>query len=200
GEPGAAPPRSPQPGADAPHSPEVAVVALAAHFASVPSLEVLRRQLLGEPPPNPAPSANWWGLPESQRFPGHYLEQVTVAAERFRIPPREIEEMLPQQALMLQVAADALRQARLDHGAWPRAGFSTGRGLDPTPPSFPSPWSVLKTAPALPDAAGPPLSANRTMGALASIAASRIAREFRFGGPGFTVSDGGTSGLRALRI
>src|SRR5262249_1251009 len=92
---GGGPPKPPVPQPLAPlgrGEKAVAVVALAAHFASAPSLQVLRKQLLGEPPPNPAPSGRWWGVPESQRFPGHYLEEVTLAAERFRIPPREIEE------------------------------------------------------------------------------------------------------------
>src|SRR5262249_145939 len=56
-------------------------------------------------------------------------------------------------------------------------------------------WSV-----ALRDAAGPPLTANRTMGALGGLIASRIAREFRMGGPSFTVSSEETSGARALDV
>ena len=48
------------------------------------------------------------------------------------------------------------------------------------------------------DAAGPALNANRTMGALGSIAASRIAREFHFGGPSFTIASEESSGIRAL--
>jgi 3-hydroxymyristoyl/3-hydroxydecanoyl-(acyl carrier protein) dehydratase len=160
----------------------------------------MRRQLFGEQPPAPRPSRRWWGVPEAGSFPGHYLDEVIVAAERFRIPPREIEEMLPQQALMLQVAGDALREARLDSGTWPRAGVFVGLGLDPNTTNFHFRWSVLKHDPAVADSAGPFLSANRTMGALASIAASRIAREFRFGGPSFTVSSGETSGLHALEI
>ena len=38
------------------------------------------------------------------------------------------------------------------------------------------------------------------MGALGGLVASRIAREFRLGGPSFTVSSEETSGLRALEI
>jgi acyl transferase domain-containing protein/3-hydroxymyristoyl/3-hydroxydecanoyl-(acyl carrier protein) dehydratase len=48
------------------------------------------------------------------------------------------------------------------------------------------------------DAAGPALNANRTMGALGSVVASRVAREFRIGGPSFTISSEENSGLRAL--
>ena len=49
-------------------------------------------------------------------------------------------------------------------------------------------------------AAGPALSANRTMGSLGGLVASRIAREFRIGGPSFTVSCDETSGIQALAI
>ncbi len=49
-------------------------------------------------------------------------------------------------------------------------------------------------------AVGPPLTANRTMGSLGGLVASRIAREFRIGGPSFSVSCDETSGTQALQI
>ena len=48
------------------------------------------------------------------------------------------------------------------------------------------------------EASGPALNANRVMGALGSIAASRIARAFHLGGPSFTLSSEETSGLHAV--
>ena len=48
--------------------------------------------------------------------------------------------------------------------------------------------------------AGPALTANRTMGSLGGLIASRIAREFKIGGPSFTVSCDETSGVQALAI
>jgi acyl transferase domain-containing protein len=44
------------------------------------------------------------------------------------------------------------------------------------------------------------LTAARTLGALGGIVASRIAKEFGFGGPSFVVSQEEASGLRALEI
>ncbi len=67
-------------------------------------------------------------------------------------------------------------------------------GLRPSSPEH-AEWKQ-----ALLDAAGPALNANRVMGALGSIAASRIARAFHLGGPGFTVSSGEISGLHALTV
>ena len=66
-----------------------------------------------------APS-NWWGVPESDwfrdEFPGgaprgHYLHEACLPIGRFRVPPIELQESLPQQLLMLEVAADALDDA-----------------------------------------------------------------------------------------
>ena len=67
-------------------------------------------------------------------------------------------------------------------------------GLDPSSPEYRDLEAALR------DAAGPALNANRTMGALGSIAASRIAREFHLGGPSFTISSEETSGLHALKL
>ena len=47
---------------------------------------------------------------------------------------------------------------------------------------------------------GPPLTANRTMGSLGGLVASRIAREFRIGGPSFSVSCDEASGVQALQV
>jgi 3-hydroxymyristoyl/3-hydroxydecanoyl-(acyl carrier protein) dehydratase len=49
-------------------------------------------------------------------------------------------------------------------------------------------------------AAGPALTANQTMGSLGGLVASRIAREFRIGGPSFTVSCDELSGIQAMAI
>ena len=50
------------------------------------------------------------------------------------------------------------------------------------------------------DQCGPPLTPQRVMGALGGIVASRMAREFRFGGPSFVVSADAASGVKALQV
>ncbi|MGL4552056.1 MAG: beta-ketoacyl synthase N-terminal-like domain-containing protein, partial [Gemmataceae bacterium] len=119
-------------------------------------------------------------------------DAVLVPAAAFRVPPREVEEMLPQQALLLLAARDAAAQADLG----PDAAAFVGVSLDLNATNFHLRWAFPDRA----DALGPPLTANRTMGALASIAASRLAREFRIGGPCFTVSAGDAGGLRAVEL
>ncbi len=169
---------------------------------------------------HPAPRNDGSGRTPRDDGRGHFLEQIDVPLERFRIPPRELEEMLPQQVLMLQVAANALDDCEFEPVDTDRAGVFVGLGLDFNTTNYMLRWSLPAKArvwakrlglnlsddefaawvKSLRDSTGPALTANRTMGGLASIAASRIARQFRFGGPSFTISSEETSGLRAIEI
>jgi acyl transferase domain-containing protein/3-hydroxymyristoyl/3-hydroxydecanoyl-(acyl carrier protein) dehydratase len=207
----------------------IAMVGMDAQFGPWSSLQAVQRRLLGgDDGVEPRPPRHWWGVDQSEwfrhegfgatPFAGYFIEAVEVAAERFRIPPRELEEMLPQQLLMLQVAADALASANIRNGLRERTGVFIGLGLDLNTTNFTFRWSLQAEAKrwatrqgrrltdaertawvgALRDAAGPALNANRTMGALASVTASRIAREFHFGGPSFTLASEESSGVRAL--
>ena len=195
-------------------APAIAVVGMAAHFGPWKSLRTFQQRVLGgDNDVSPSSPPHWWGVPESvwfreqgfdaHSFAGYYITgQITIQADRFRIPPRELQETLPQQLLMLQVAAEAIDAAGLpspgtggDTGGDTRTGVFIGLELDLNTTNFHFRWSL---DPALRDAASPPLTASRTMGSLGSIVASRIAREFRLGGPSFTLSSEESSGLRAL--
>ena len=163
---------------------------------------------------------NWWGA-DSKDFQGYLIDEVKIPLGRYRIPPAELKEMLPQQLLMLEVAANALDDAGLSELSKEqqfRTGVFIGIALDLNTTNFHFRWMQKKYAyewlqrlgiklsddelkewiTNLRDACGPALSANRTMGALGGIVASRIARAFHIGGPAFTVSSEETSGLRAL--
>ncbi len=223
----------------------IAVVGMEACFGPWRSLQAFAERVLGRgEPAAPRPPRHWWGIPESDwfraaglkgaPFAGFYLDgPLAVPVDRFRIPPRELQDMLPQQVLMLLVAAGALARAPVRPDRRARTGVYLGMGIDLNTTNFHFRWWVLKNARAwaarkggpltptplppgergrgvgdaaeveewvrkLADAAGPPLTADRTMGALASIAASRIAREFHLGGPSFTLCSEENSGLRAL--
>jgi acyl transferase domain-containing protein/3-hydroxymyristoyl/3-hydroxydecanoyl-(acyl carrier protein) dehydratase len=163
---------------------------------------------------------NWWGAKTNDQQ-GYLIDEVDIPLGRYRIPPAELKEMLPQQLLMLEVAANALEDAgltELTKEQQCRTGVFIGIALDLNTTNFHFRWMQKKYARVwlqslgitlnedelnewltkLRDACGPALSANRTMGALGGIVASRIARAFRIGGPSFTISAEETSGLRAL--
>ena len=90
----------------------VAVVGMAAHVGPWKTLAAFAQQALGlAPVVSPTAKRNGWGDGETHCPPGHFVETVAVPIDRFRIPPRELEDMLPQQLLMLSVAADALADA-----------------------------------------------------------------------------------------
>jgi acyl transferase domain-containing protein/3-hydroxymyristoyl/3-hydroxydecanoyl-(acyl carrier protein) dehydratase len=187
--------------------PGIAVVGLAAHFGPWKTMRDFQRRVLGgDNAMSTAPPRHWWGAAESawfrehgfdaHSFAGWYIgSEAVVHADRYRIPPRELQETLPQQLLMLQVAAEALEGVTAHEESRLQTGVFVGIGLDLNTTNFHFRWSL---PPELRDAAGPPLTASRTMGALGSIVASRIAREFHLGGPSFTISSEECSGLQAL--
>jgi PfaB family protein len=209
----------------------IAIVGMGAHFGPWDSLATFAQRVLGHRQPLAAtPPSAWWGAKSSPWFQaagldqvdfrGFFLPEVAAVPGEFRIPPKEQEEMLPRQLLMLQVARAALQDAGLQNEELHFTGVFIGAGLDLNATNFSVRWGLQRQAQLwaeqldlhltplemsdwvaeLRTAFGPPLTANRTMGALGSIVASRVAKEFRIGGPSFTVSSEENSGLRALEV
>jgi acyl transferase domain-containing protein/3-hydroxymyristoyl/3-hydroxydecanoyl-(acyl carrier protein) dehydratase len=200
--------------------PTVAIVGMDATVGACRGLRQFQEQVLGGSSRARLSTAEdrWWGSSEAARFPGHYVPEASAAAQDYRIPPKELEEMLPQQLLMLEAAARAVKDAALKSFPGESAGVFIGLGLDLNTTNFHLRWSLAETGrrwaaeqgwdPSpeeegsrlllLRAAAGPALTANRTMGALGGIVASRVAREFHVGGPSLAVSGEENSGLRAL--
>jgi len=198
-----------------------AIVGLGAHFGQFDSIDALtKRMFRHETDDGLVEGKSFLNVNDIEMPKGHYLDKLQVRADRFRIPPKELKEMLPQQLLMLQVALDAWDDANISHDENWQSGVYVGLGLDVNSTNFHLRWTLPQKAKAwaktlnldlddqalnewvsdLKDAVHPELNANRTMGALGSIVASRIARELRIGGPSFTVSNEETSGLQALKV
>ena len=207
----------------------VAIVGMSARFGSVSSLREFDELLFnGRSAIQQRPVDRWWGCDEQVRhaldgraMPGAYLEQLSIPVGKYRFPPNEIPEVLPQQLLMLDVMAAAMEDAGMAGRARrPRVGVIVGAALDFEACNFHLRWWLRGQArhwakklglalsdgeetrwiEALCEAAGPALNASRTVGALGNIIASRIARDFSLGGPSFAVSCDEASGLRALEV
>lgn len=182
----------------------IAIVGLAAQFGSWDDTRKLQEYVLGGTVAEAKPKMNGWAQAREAPPPAFGMEEVHIPIDRFRIPPKELEETLPQQLLMLQVAAAALEDAT-DAGSKTtevnavRTGAFVGLGLDLNTTNFHLRWSCIAAGVPV-DHAGPPLTANRTMGALGSIAASRVARAFQFGGPSHTVCSEEASAARAVEL
>ena len=212
-----------------PNPSRVAVIGMDANFGRHEGLKSFEACIFKGNTGKPEPRNDSWGVYQASWFKereflkkpssGFFMDAVEIPAGLFRIPPKELHEMLPQQLLMLKTAVGAWRDAGLDAEENTRAGAFVGIGLDPNAANYHVRWRVEEKSEewaralnphvsqenygpwvsALLDAAGPPLTANRTMGGLGSVIASRIAREFSMGGPAFTVSSEESSGLNALK-
>ncbi len=219
--------RDPERTPDVEPSPSIAIVGMAVHAGPLQSLIQFEQSVFnGRPCLGPAQGR--WKAPRLlaqltglETIPGGWVEDVTVDAGQFKIPPNEIADILPQQLLMLKVAADAMADAGLPlRQARERMGAIIGIGFDYQATNFHLRWTLPQLVQRQIDSGRlhvtdtrleqwiarsvdlchPPLTATRTLGALGGIVASRIAREFKFGAPSFVVSAEEASGLRALEI
>lgn len=219
-------PKPKKPKSDKPN--KVAIVAMDTAVGHWDNLDSFRQRVFGQVNSDTTSNLNWWLLPQSKwyehsplgknDFRGYYLNDLDIPINRFRIPPKEMEETLPQQALMLKVAAGAFEDLQTDRAQAHRTGVFVGVGLDLCTTHFHFRWTLINKArqwnqeldlnlsddelndwiDGLRESAGPALNANRTMGALGGIVASRLAREFRIGGPSHTIQSEEASGIRAL--
>ncbi len=211
------------------HAEPIAIVGLAAQLGPHATPDALRRVLYsGTVPAQSNAARRWQGISPETVVHGRAgpsecaaIDALEVPVGRFRISPNEIPQTLPQQLLALQVVADALADAGSEStGPETRSGAFVGMGLDLNTSNYHLRWVMPRLArdwigqlglslsdaefdewvAQLRDAVGPALNAPRVLGNLGGMIASRIAREFQFGGASFGVSSEETSGLRAADI
>lgn len=136
--------------------------------------------------------------------PGFYMDHLAIGTGEFHIPPNQMNDILPQQIILLKAAKGALEDASINprplEGESPRdrIGCAIGIEFDYGATDFHLRWKINHLDEALKDTISPPLTFNRTLGALGGIVASRVAREFKLGGPCFTLSAGAASGIKAI--
>lgn len=194
----------------------IAIVGLATRFGPLTDPESLAKVYLGlEEPPQPT-GLKTMGWEAANDLHGYPIESLDIPLGAFRIPPNELREMLPQQLLMLDLARQALEDCSLSEEQLAEAGVFLGIGLDANTANFQLRWYLEQMAQqwlqsehaaeldreawiqTFKEGLGPALNANRVVGALGGMVASRLAREFRVGGPSFTISSEETSGLASL--
>ena len=196
----------------------IAIVGMGARIGPWQDLTDVQQRILGRGTDHPVrPKENHWGVPDPPQ--GWFIEELEIPFGRFKIPPKEIEEALPQQMLMLQVAERAIADATMDDVERLRTGVFVGVEIDLNTTNYHLRWVVRNRAAdwagrmgrptagaefeswvdELCDSLTPALNANRTIGGLGSIVASRIAREFGLGGPSYVLASEETSGMSALQ-
>jgi PfaB family protein len=211
-----------------PNSP-IAIVGMGAFFGSSTTLRQFQELIFrGDSNIKKRPSERWKGCDhvayqylKNQSLNGGFCDALSIGPHEFHIPPKDIPDILPQQLLMLKVAAAAIQDAGLPlRTERPAMGTIIGIDFDMEAANFHLRWHLAQLfdgwmkkydlhpsepekntwLEAFKDAYTPPLTATRTLGALGGIVASRVAREFRFGGPSFVVSCEEAGGLKALEI
>ncbi len=208
--------------------PSVAIVGMGVHVGKFSNLESFQEAIFeGKSSISSPPPQRWKGVNsavaqifQKHPLPGAYLDNWEIPLGKFRLPPNEIPEILPQQLIMLEVAAAAMEDARIDlREKKIRTGTVIGMAFDMESTNFHLRWNLdnekdflREKAPHLTEeeltiwieklreGLGPALNATRTQGALGGIIASRVAKELLLGGPSFVVSSEEASGLRALEI
>ena len=131
-------------------APAIAVIGMEAQFGPWRSLDQFRQRVFGfDPDRRPGAPENWWGVDPKGANQGFFINEVSVPLGRYRIPPAELQEMLPQQLLMLQVAYAALDDADLaeaDPAVRLATGVYIGIGLDLNTTNFHFRWSLHNRA------------------------------------------------------
>jgi acyl transferase domain-containing protein/3-hydroxymyristoyl/3-hydroxydecanoyl-(acyl carrier protein) dehydratase len=123
-------------------------------------------------------------------------EQIELDLAGLRFPPRDLEQTLPQQLLLLRVGNAALAQARVSPG--PRMGALVGMEADAEVARYGTRWRLPGNADR--DAVVAPLQAAGVLGCMPNIPANRLSSQFDLGGPSYTLQAGAQSGLQALAI
>jgi len=186
-----------------------AIVGMHTFTRECPDLAAFTNRVLGRVSPAPAPAAPRWRrrdhLPKNvQNMAADFLDTLSVGMGEFHIPPVQIKDILPQHLVVLKAAAGALTDAGIpirpkeNDLVRHRFGCAVGIGFDFGATDFSLRWNAHHLSDTMLDQLSPPLTFNRTLGALGGIAASRVARECRLGGPCFTVSANTASGIKAL--
>lgn len=118
------------------------------------------------------------------------VRSVDIDPRRWRIPPLELCDLLPQQLLAMEIGGDALLTAGVE-----RRSVAVVMGLELD--SMASTQVLRWTRPGTVDV--PALDAQRVQGQLPNFVANRLSAQLGLEGPSFTVSAGAASGAIALQ-
>jgi acyl transferase domain-containing protein/3-hydroxymyristoyl/3-hydroxydecanoyl-(acyl carrier protein) dehydratase len=195
-----------------PESPDqYAIVGMGVLTGDCTDLNQFTDMILGRTSPAPAPAVTRWRRTDHLSadhavLDAGFLDTLSLTVDEFHIPPLQIPDILPQHLVLLKAVKTALTDAGIsprptpEQGPRTRAGCAVGIDFDFGAADFSLRWYAHNLDDARLDQLSSPLTFNRTLGALGGIAASRAAREFKLGGPCFTVSADAASGIKALDV
>ncbi|GLZ28831.1 type I polyketide synthase [Lentzea sp. NBRC 105346] len=138
-------------------------------------------------------------------------ENVEVALEGLRFPPKDLEHALPQQLLIMQAAREVVHGLSLPRD---RTMILAGMGCDAEVARYGARWRVAswlqdenhdvadnpEELARFRDAFIPSLTAPGVLGTMPNIVANRLNAQLDLAGPSFAVSAEEASGIEALRV
>ncbi len=201
-----------------PRASRLAIVGMDAQFGGIEGLEALTEMLYsGEQAFTELPPKRWKGL-HHDAPKGAYIESFDIDLLRHKFPPKDDDQPIPQQLLLLKVADNALRDAKLSEGRSVAVIIALGTelSLHQYRARLDLSWLVRDSLQragitlaadeiaALEqitrDAINPAAQVNQYTSYIGNIIASRVAAQWDFSGPVFTVSADENGVFRALEL
>ncbi len=159
-----------------------------------------------------------YGFEKGQAPMGAYIKEFEFDALHYKIPPNEVEAMIPQQLLMLKVADRALQDAQIKEGA--NVGVIIAMEADKSLHQFRGridlDWMLEKALATYPlpltssqlvtlkkilkDSIRKSVQVNEFTSFIGNIMASRVSALWDFSGPAFTLSAEENSVYKALEV
>ncbi|MBO2596134.1 3-hydroxyacyl-[acyl-carrier-protein] dehydratase FabA [Shewanella algae] len=207
----------------------LAIEGAAAHFGAADSLEVLAKLIAkGQTATRALPPKRWKGLERNRSLlsrmgleqapNGGYIDKFELDFLKFRLPPHPGDRLVAQQLLLLKVADDAIRDANLPMGG--RVAVLVAMETELELHQFRgrvnlhsqisqslndvgitlSQDEYLELERLAMDSVLPSASLNQYTSYIGNIMASRVASQWNFNGPAFSISAAELSVPRALEV
>lgn len=202
-----------------PSAVRMAIVGMDAHFGDMIGLDDFAQTIYdGKQHFKLLPPKRWKGMYDSEAPQGAYIDAFEMDFLRFKFPPKEEDQPIAQQLLLLKVADQAVRDAGLHEGSnvavivalgtelslhqyrgrldlsWQIRDGLARAGVELQPAQLTALENITK------DAINPPAQVNQYTGAIGNIVSSRVSAHWNFSGPAFTLSSEENSTFKALEI
>ncbi|MDE5123618.1 MAG: PfaB family protein [Trichodesmium sp. St19_bin1] len=210
---------------------KLAIIGMDALFGSCDGLDALDRTIYkGIQHFIPLPPQRWQGIDTeiellknygflTEKVPkGAYIKDFDFDFLRFKIPPKEEDQLIPQQLLMLKVADRAIQDSGLKEGGNIAViiGMETELSLHQYRGRVDLSWQIKDSLKAaninlypeevielehiIKDSLHSPAGVNQYTSFIGNLMASRITSQWDFTGPSFTISAGENSVFKALEV
>lgn len=197
---------------------KLAIVGMDAQFGDCIGLSELARTIYdGKQHFKELPATRWKGL-ASNAPQGAYIDAFELDFMRFKLPPKDDSQPIPQQLLLLKVADNALRDANLPESgnvavivalgtelslhqfrgrldlSWQIKDSLQKAGIQLTNEQINALENITK------DALNPPAQVNQYTSFIGNIVSSRVSALWNLSGPAFTLSADENSTYKAIEI